>query len=53
MKHFKDPQGKHRPISFWSLNDKLEKDELLRQIDTMKEAGWGGFFFHEIGRAHV
>ncbi|MBO7151064.1 MAG: hypothetical protein J6V82_04860, partial [Clostridia bacterium] len=49
MKHFKDPQSKHRPISFWSLNDKLEKDELLRQIDTMKEAGWGGFFFHARG----
>lgn len=49
MKHFKEPQSKHRPISFWSLNDKLEKDELLRQIDTMKEAGWGGFFFHARG----
>ena len=31
---------------FWSWNDKLEKEELLRQIDVMKENGIDGFFMH-------
>ncbi len=38
--------SKYRSIPFWSLNGKLEKDELLRQIDCMKEMGMAGFFLH-------
>ena len=33
-------------LPFWSWNDKLEKDKLIRQIREMKEDGYGGFFMH-------
>ncbi len=39
----------YRPIPFWSWNDKLEPEELRRQIRTMKQAGMGGFFMHARG----
>lgn len=45
----KTPQKSDRPIPFWSWNDKLEEDELLRQIALMDEAGIGGFFMHARG----
>ncbi len=35
-----------RPQPFWSWNDKLSPRELLRQIDEMHRAGYGGFFMH-------
>lgn len=38
-----------KPIPFWSWNDKLEPDELCRQIDWMKENEIGGFFMHARG----
>lgn len=44
-KDLKDYQG----IPFWSWNDKLENEELRRQIRQMKEAGIGGFFMHARG----
>lgn len=31
---------------FWAWNGKLEKEELLRQIDIMQQMGFGGFFMH-------
>lgn len=34
---------------FWSWNDKLEKEELVRQIELMKESGIEGFFMHARG----
>jgi hypothetical protein len=40
-KDFKNPPKEYRPISFWSLNGKLERDELIKQIDSLKDAGWG------------
>ena len=39
----------YRPIPFWSWNDDLKLDELVRQIDVMKENGIGGFFMHARG----
>lgn len=39
----------YRPIPFWSWNDDLKIDELVRQIDVMKENGIGGFFMHARG----
>lgn len=36
-------------LPFWSWNDKLEKDELLRQIHNMKDIGLNGFFMHARG----
>ena len=43
---FKKPGNEWRGKPFWSWNGKLEKEELLRQIDVMKEMGMGGFFMH-------
>ena len=34
---------RYRAIPFWSWNDKLEPEELQRQIRSMKKAGFGGF----------
>ncbi len=34
---------------FWSWNDKLDKNELLRQIHNMKDIGFNGFFMHARG----
>lgn len=39
----------HGSIPFWSWNDKLEEDELRRQIRNMKELGMHGFFMHARG----
>lgn len=36
----------YRPIPFWSWNDKLEPEELKKQIRWMYENGIGGFFMH-------
>ncbi len=36
-------------IPFYSLNDKLDTDEMTRQILFMKEKGMGGFFLHARG----
>ena len=35
-----------KPIPFWSINSKLEKKEIIRQINEMKSYGLGGFVFH-------
>lgn len=34
------------PIPFWSWNNILDKDELLKQIKQMHEVGFGGFIIH-------
>ncbi len=39
----------YQSIPFWSWNDKLEPEELRRQIREMKKAGIGGFFMHARG----
>lgn len=36
----------YKPIPFWSLNSKLEKSEIIRQIEEMHSYGLGGFVFH-------
>ncbi len=36
----------YRPIPFWSWNDKLDPEELRRQIRWMNDNGMGGFFMH-------
>lgn len=36
----------YRTLPFWSWNDKLEIDELKRQIHWMNDNGIGGFFMH-------
>lgn len=36
----------YSPAPFWFLNQKLEKEEISRQIRLMHEAGVSGFFMH-------
>lgn len=43
---FKNPTAEYRGAPFWSWNCRLEKEELLRQIDIFKEMGIGGFHIH-------
>ena len=44
-----DIPNKYKPVPFWSWNDALEEDELVRQINWMHENGIGGFFMHARG----
>lgn len=39
-------QTQWRPAPFWALNDRLENDELRRQINEFHRGGMGGFFMH-------
>ncbi|MFW5980686.1 MAG: hypothetical protein ACOCRB_01555, partial [Halanaerobiaceae bacterium] len=48
-KKFKNPGSEYRSAPFWSWNDKLEKQELVRQINEMNQQGIGGFFMHPRG----
>ncbi|MGA9350577.1 MAG: glycoside hydrolase, partial [Anaerolineae bacterium] len=43
---FKNPPKTFRAAPFWSWNDDLDPEELVRQVGLMDEAGWGGFFMH-------
>ena len=43
---FKHPTAEYRGTPFWAWNSDLKRDELLRQIDVMKEMGLGGFHMH-------
>ena len=43
---FRDPTAEYRGTPFWAWNSDLKRDELLRQIDVMKEMGLGGFHMH-------
>ena len=49
QKDCKSELQRDRAIPFWSWNDKLEPEELQRQIRSMKDAGFGGFFMHARG----
>ena len=39
----------YRCVPFWSWNDTLNKDELVKQVEWMNENGVGGFFMHARG----
>ena len=41
------------PLSFWFLNNDLERQELFRQIRELKEKGFAGFFMHPRGGLSV
>ncbi|MDQ0061431.1 glycosyl hydrolase [Paenibacillus harenae] len=45
----REPDNGYRSVPLWSWNDKLEIDELERQIEEMNRAGIGGFFMHARG----
>ena len=46
MENFQNPPKEYREVPFWSWNDRLERDELVWQIEEMDKQGWGGFFMH-------
>lgn len=43
---FAEPTAEYRAAPFWAWNCKLERDELLRQIEVFKHMGFGGFHMH-------
>ena len=43
---FKNPTAEYRATPFWSWNCKPDKALLERQIDCLKEMGFGGFHMH-------
>ena len=44
--HFKNPPSRYRPMAFWSLNGKLEIDEMDFQLKEFNDKGFGGVFLH-------
>jgi len=38
---FSNPGPEYRGVALWMLNDRLEKEEVVRQLDGMCAAGWG------------
>ena len=46
LESFKNPGAIYRGAPFWAWNNKLDKDQLIRQIDVFKEMGLGGFHMH-------
>lgn len=43
---FLNPGIQYRSKPFWAWNGKLEEKELYRQLDILKEMGFGGAFMH-------
>lgn len=43
---FRNPTNEYRGTPFWAWNCRLSKEELLWQIDRLKEMGFGGFHMH-------
>ena len=43
---FENPTSEYRATPFWSWNCKLDKDQLMTQIEHFKEMGLGGFHIH-------
>ena len=46
LKCLTEDKTEYKPIPFWSWNDKLEPEELKRQVCWMRENSIGGFFMH-------
>ena len=43
---FQNPGKEYRAAPFWSWNTKLDKDDLVWQIEQLKKLGFGGFHIH-------
>ena len=43
---FRNPTAEYRGTPFWSWNCKLDVDQLIRQIEVLKQMGLGGFHIH-------
>lgn len=46
IQNFSEPESQDRGKPFWAWNGELREEELLRQVQIMKEMGYGGFFMH-------
>jgi hypothetical protein len=46
QEQFQHPPNIYGEVPFWSWNDKLDPQELTRQVAMMAQGGWGGFFMH-------
>jgi len=46
LPEFQNPPKQFRPSPFWSWNDELRDEELVRQVRDFKEKGFGGYFMH-------
>ncbi len=46
LDRFSEPDKKYRSIPFWSWNDRLDEEEVRRQVRDMARVGHGGFFMH-------
>lgn len=43
---FQNPTSEYRGAPFWAWNCKLEENELIKQIEELKEMGFGGYHMH-------
>ncbi len=43
---FRSPGSEYRAAPFWAWNNKLEPEQLVWQIERLKEMGFGGFHMH-------
>ena len=43
---FKNPTSEYRGAPFWAWNSKLNKEDLMEQIENFKIMGMGGFHIH-------
>ena len=43
---FQNPGSEYRAAPFWAWNNKLDAEELVWQIERLKELGFGGFHIH-------
>jgi len=46
MELFRNPTKEYRAAPFWSWNCELKKEDLEKQIEIMKEMGFGGYYMH-------
>lgn len=43
---FHSPPVEYRGSPFWVWNDTMEEERFVEQVESMADAGWGGFFPH-------
>lgn len=43
---FENPTSEYRATPFWAWNNKLDKAQLSRQIEALRQMGFGGFHMH-------
>lgn len=46
IEEFKNPSEEFRGAPFWSWNNRLDKEQLVKQVSFFKEMGMGGFHIH-------